>query len=209
MSLIHKYKETFRSETKNDGYSLEEDENTLIAKKDAVYLKLEIVREAFGNSHVAFSKLTIIVGNWKNALVEKIAENKQLNELNKSDIGLFNFYPNSTGVTLDELAVKQLEQFKGLTTEICKSKDYIYFAQKGTHDLIKKDPISVQFLMGKKKLAELVETIRSINMSSGWLIQKPKGLGKDSNVKLWKRLGTLSSILIVIYLILKLIKLLS
>ena len=197
--LTENYKETFKRECSNQGFSVEQNENTFVAVKNNIFIKLEIVRELFGNSHVAISTLTIICGDFEKALLQ---ENMILKAENKISKGIYDFYPDFKGEIIDTTIVNGLDKIKSIAMEIQKTKDYILFSQKGTHDLILKDPVSVQFLRGKIGIEELIEIVKQLNVPYGRIIQKPKGLGDKKVVERWKKISVWVVILSFFVLIL-------
>ncbi len=198
-ALTEKYKETFKRECKNQGFSVEQNENAFTAVKNNIYIKLEIVRELFGNTHVAISTLTIICGDFEKAL---LPGNKIVKEENKISKGIYDFYPDINGEIIDPAIVTGLDKIKSIAMEIQKTKDYILFSQKGTHDLVVKDPVSVQFLRGKLGLEKLIEIVKQLNVPYGRIIQKPKGLADEKVVERWKKIAVWVIILSFLTLIL-------
>jgi hypothetical protein len=205
MSLIDKFRKNFITVSQNAGFTVEEKDNIILAKKADTLIKLELLYENFGSNRVSFSRVTVILGDYGKSDYESILKNKNLDDKNKVEKKIFTLYPLSGNATFDDKLSDQLIRLKGLKTEIFKNNDFIAFVQFGTHDLILKDPITVQMLMGKISLSQLIDKIKSLDLPSGWIIQKPKGLGDPKKANIWKIIGILVPVIYLLYFIIRMI----
>lgn len=179
----------FKEQVGELGYALIQEDELFIATGNEIYLSLEIIKEHFGMSKVVFAQVTIIIGNYQKALGDHILNpdlKEKIIELKNSSFNICSVEPM---LNLKNETLKKIEDFKALNSKFYSETEYTFFQQKGTHDLILQDPLFIQALRGKKRLTNIIEQLKQINLPNGWLIQKPKGLGKDNVIKGWKTVG--------------------
>jgi len=195
----------FKKQVTELGFDLNTQNQVLIAEKDDVYLQLEIFTEHYGMSKVVFAQVAVILGNYRKALADNIMNtvpNKAISSIENSSYSISSEYSD---FNLDKDAVQKLEHFKALNSRFYQDENYTVFQQKGTHDPILQDPVLIQALRGKKRITHIIEELKLINLPNAWLIQKPKGLGKDSVNKAWKTVGKVVVILTIVLFIMKLL----
>ncbi|WP_162555680.1 hypothetical protein [Reichenbachiella versicolor] len=203
-----KFVKGFQDQVNRLGLKLSTDDNIHYATSEDTYLSLEVLIENFGSSHLVFAQTTVILGNYQEALNSPDHnENSQVSpvETNNSsyDIYLKDSESNSQS-KLSEHKLEKLEAFKALESKIYHDEGYLYFQQKGTHDLILKDPIMIEVLRGKMELKTVLDQLKQLDLPYGRYIQKPKGLGKKSVIRGWKITARILLIISIIFALLRL-----
>ncbi|SEK37590.1 hypothetical protein SAMN04487910_0378 [Aquimarina amphilecti] len=181
----------FEEQAKTIGLSLiKTDDKILIAENHEKYLKLKTSLEELGGSgKLAIAELLVIKGNIKKALQENPSLIKE-DGLVEKKIGSFSLFTKNE---LPDQDVK-IVHFQSLDTKIFKSDEYIIIKQKGNHDLIRKNPMFIEFLRGKITIDQLFDFIASLNIPNGLYIQEPIGFGDPKKLKKWKKIGTMVSV---------------
>ncbi len=204
MLLIKKFMSVFEEQAQTIGLSLtKKDDNVLIAENHEKYLLLKTYLEEFsGSGQLAIGELKVIKGNIQKALQENQFQ-MQDDTLVEEKIGNFTLYTEKELPTHNT----KLTHLESLYTKIYKCDEYIIIAQKGNHDLIRKNPIFIEFLRGKMTIDQLFDLIASLDIPNGLYIQKPRGFGDPEKVKKWKKIGSIVSIVTFIcFIIIKLLK---
>ncbi len=204
MNLEKQFISEFKKQVGELGCSIETNDEIYIAKRKELYLSLEVIKEYFGNSRVVFAEFTVIIGNYEKALVNGVVNMKTKEELIQLKGSSFNTCSVEPVSKLDKMTLQKIEAFKALTSSFYKESEYVFFQQKGNHDLVLKSPLFIQVLKGKKKLRHVIKQLEEIDLPEGWLIQKPRGLGKDSVINRWKIVGNAATFLFVILVIFRL-----
>ncbi len=204
MLLIKKFMSVFEEQAQTIGLSLtKRNDNLLIAENHEKYLQLKTYLEEFGGSgQLAIGELKVIKGNIQKALQEDHFQ-IQDDTLVEKKIGNFTLY------TEKELPIHniKLTHLQSLYTKIFKCDEYIIIEQKGNHDLIRKNPVFIEFLRGKMTIDQLFDLIASLDIPNGLYIQKPRGFGDPEKVKKWKKIGSIVSIITLIcFIIIKLLR---
>ncbi|WP_299897238.1 hypothetical protein [uncultured Aquimarina sp.] len=199
MLLLHKFRKVFKQQIASIGLTLtSESEDELIAKNHEKHLHLKTYLLNFGGSgQLAIAELQIIKGNIEKALKENPFESRE-NLLTSKTIGNYTLYTEKE-VPKQEI---NLVYMQSLDTKIYKDDEYIIIKQKGNHDLIRKNPVFIDFLRGKITIDELFILIASMQIPNGLYLQKPHGFGDPKKIKKWKKIGTVITILTAITLIL-------
>ncbi|MBW1296996.1 hypothetical protein [Aquimarina litoralis] len=199
MLLLNKFRKVFKEQIASIGLSLTvEKEDELIAENHEKHLYLKTYLLNFGGSgQLAIGELQIIKGNIQKALEDQPFEQKDSLPVQRT-IGNFTLH------TEQEVAKQSINlvALQSLETYIFKCDEYLIIKQKGNHDLIRKNPIFIDFLRGKMTIDDLFTKIASLNIPNGLYVQKPIGFGDPEKVKKWKKIGTIVTILTAITLIL-------
>ena len=204
MNLEKQFISEFKKQVGELGCSLETNDEIYIAKRKELYLSLEVIKKDFGNSRIIFAQFTVIIGNYEKALVNDVVNMKTKEELIQLKGSSFNTYSVESVSKLDKITLQKIEAFKALTSSFYKESEYTFFQQKGTYDLVLKKPLFIQVLKGKRKLRHVIKKLEEIDLPEGWLIQKPKRLGKDSVIKRWKIVANVTAIFFMILAIFRL-----
>ncbi|GAA0722326.1 hypothetical protein GCM10009430_24620 [Aquimarina litoralis] len=199
MLLLHKFQKVFKQQIASIGLALtSESEDELIAKNHEKHLHLKTYLLNLGGSgQLAIAELQIIKGNIEKALKENPFESRESLPTSKT-IGNYTLYTEKE-VPKQEI---DLVYMQSLHTKIYKNDEYIIIKQKGNHDLIRKNPVFIDFLRGKITIDELFTLIASMQIPNGLYLQKPHGFGDPEKIKKWKKIGTVITILTAITLIL-------
>lgn len=199
MLLLHKFRKVFKQQIASIGLALtSENEDELIAKNHEKHLHLKTYLLNLGGSgQLAIAELQIIKGNIEKALKESPFESHENLPTSKT-IGNYTLYTEKE-VPKQEI---NLVSMQSLDTKIYKNDEYIIIKQKGNHDLIRKNPVFIDFLRGKITIDELFNLIASMQIPNGLYLQKPHGFGDPEKIKKWKKIGTVITILTAITLIL-------
>ncbi|MGY3793001.1 hypothetical protein [Aquimarina sp. 433] len=199
MLLLHKFRKVFKQQIASIGLALtSESEDELIAKNHEKHLHLKTYLLNLGGSgQLAIAELQIIKGNIEKALKENPFESQE-NLLTSKTIGNYTLYTEKE-VPKQEI---NLVYMQSLDTKIYKDDEYIIIKQKGNYDLIRKNPVFIDFLRGKITIDELFTLIASMQIPNGLYLQKPHGFGNPEKIKKWKKIGTVITILTAITLIL-------
>ena len=156
-------------------------------------------------SLVTFAECTIIIGDYQKALDKvnfKPTTSEAPIELNNSS---FTSSAEHAASNLTPDMLEQLEEFTALNAQLYSDSSYTFIQQKGTHDLIWKDPLLIQVLRGKQPLIRIIEQLQQLNLPHGWYVQKPKGMGKPKVIKRWKRVGKFIMFLFFAWLLFKIL----
>ncbi|WP_378174936.1 hypothetical protein [Aquimarina sp. SS2-1] len=198
MLLTKKFKSIFEQQVISIGLKFDKsEENALIASNHEKYLQLKAYIEHLGGSgRLAIGELLVIQGNIQKALSENPFDNKEELRVQKK-LGNFTLY---TEKEIPNQHIK-LTHLHSLNTKIFKSDEYVVIWQKGSHDLIRKNPIFIEFLRGKISIDALFEMISSLDIPNGLYIQRPLGLGDPEKLKKWKKAGSVISIFSIISVI--------
>jgi len=190
MLLIKKFKSVFEQQITSIGLSLSKTDDVLIAKNHQKYLKLKTYLEDLGGSgQLTIGELLVIKGDVQKALQENPFQIKE--ELtSEKKIGNFTLYTEKELMN-QKIALLHLQS---LDTKVFKCDVYTIIQQKGNHDLIRKNPIFIDFLRGKVTIDQLFDTIESLTIPNGLYIQKPLGFGDPEKIKKWKKIGFVVSI---------------
>lgn len=199
MLLLHKFRKVFKQQIASIGLALtSESEDELIAENHEKHLHLKTYLLNLGGSgQLAIAELQIIKGNIEKALKDNPFESKETLPISRT-AGNYTLYTEKE-VPKQEI---NLVSMQSLDTKIYNSDEYIIIKQKGNHDLIRKNPIFIDFLRGKITIDELFNLIATMQIPNGLYIQKPHGFGDPEKIKKWKKIGTVITILTAITLIL-------
>lgn len=195
MVLKEQLRKGFEEQLQKLGYKVSVENSKIVAIKDDVYLSLELLEEQYGAYKVTFAQISVLIGDYKKALEQDIMDllpTENLVEINDSS---YCQKLQDDNQVLDQQTISVLENFKALNSCFYKDKDVLFFQQKGTHDLVLKDPVFIQAMRGKAGFSEIISQLKQMNLPEGWIIQKPKGLGKASINNRWKVIGQVVSIL--------------
>ncbi len=205
MGLEEQFINGFKTQVNQLGLALTFENDVYIATGNELYLSLKIIQEQFGRSHLTFAVCTVIVGNYQKALAEADSQptpNEATIELTNSSFMCSSANP-APDLATETLA--QLEEFIALNTYLYSDPTYIFLQQKGTHDLIWKDPLLIQVLRGKQPFLRIIEQLKQLNLPYGKYIQKPKGMGKTEVIKRWKMVGKITLLLFIAWLLFKIL----
>ena len=205
MSLQETFRDNFIGQMKKLGLVPEVGDAAIVAKGRDAYFRLETNRESFGASHALFGTLVVILGDYQKALSGDIARKEPKPGERAKDGRLFDYYPDGGSGPAEADPGLDLEKFKALNAAIYRCGDYTYFMQKGTHDLVLKDPLSIQVLMGKAELGTVLDLLRQANFPNGWLVQRPKGLGSEKNRNLARTVSVVVTVLFILLVLAKVI----
>ncbi|MHA7057228.1 hypothetical protein ACWGOQ_0008425 [Aquimarina sp. M1] len=197
MLLLKKFASVFEEEVHSIGLSFHKlEDDILTAENHEKYLRLKAYAENMGGSgRIAIGELLVIKGDVQKALLEHPLKIREDTTTTKK-IGNFTLYTTKE-VHDQNIAITHLQS---LATKIYVCDEYTVIKQKGNHDLIRKNPIFIEFLRGKITIDELFDTIGSLNIPNGLYIQKPVGFGDTKTLQRWKKIGSIVSILTVIVL---------
>lgn len=143
-------------------------------------------------------EFTVIIGNYKEALEDGVLNTVSDEKIIMLENDFYNSYSEDPVHTVNKDTLKKLRPFIGLNSRIYHNSEYTFFQQIGNHDLILKDPLPIQAIRGKIEITQVIEQLKQINLPNGWLIQKSKGIGKKSNVKIYKRLLIITFIILIL-----------
>ncbi len=196
MSLTTMFPINFKKQMEGMGIPVHENGNTYVAADEERYISLEVIQEHYGTSKVTFAEVFILIGDYKKAIDKNITVVEPEGEIEHTENTFFDFRPSNSGQKYDAEILQELNDFKALKTVLYRCPEFIMLKQKGTHDLILKDPLVIQMLRGKKEVNTIIEKLSSLNIPHGWIIQKPKGLGKENVNQAWKLTGRIMSVLV-------------
>ncbi|MDO7136744.1 hypothetical protein [Algibacter lectus] len=193
-----KYIHEFNKQVNKSNYTLITKDNLYIATGNNIYITLEFKLQEVVIENVLAVEFTVIIGDYKKALEDGILNPVSEEKIIILENDFYNSYSEDPVHTINKDTIKKLKPFIGLNSRIYKNSEYTFFQQIGNHDLILKDPLPIQVIRGKAEITQVIEQLKQINLPNGWLIQKSKGIGKKSNVKIYKNLIIITIIIMII-----------
>ncbi|WP_405292172.1 hypothetical protein [Algibacter sp. Ld11] len=193
-----KYINEFSKQVNKSNYTLITKDNLYIATGNNIYITMDFKLQEVVIENVLVVEFTVIIGDYKKALEDGILNPVSEEKIIILENDFYNSYSEDPVHTIYKDTIKKLKPFIGLNSCIYKNSEYTFFQQIGNHDLILKDPLPIQVIRGKAEITQVIEQLKQINLPNGWLIQKSKGIGKKSNIKIYKNLIIITVIITIL-----------